>query len=313
MNLKQLEYFVHVAELGSFSKAALVLDIAQPALSRQVRALETDLRETLLLRNGRGVTLTEAGQRLFEHGVGILQFVAQAREDMGAERNEPVGHITIAVPPTISRQLTLPLIDAFKRRLPRGRLAIVEGFSTHIVEWLTTGRADVGLLYNPQPQPALEISPVMEEPLCLVTPLSAGPGARAPRVAGSAMPLRALPDYPLVMPERSHVIRRVLEAQATLAGLKLDIAWEVSSIPSIIDLVCAGYGHAVLTESAVRASGRADELLVRPLVQPALTSVLCLATSVHRRPSPLSRQATKLLVELVKALPQGEAARSQPG
>jgi LysR family nitrogen assimilation transcriptional regulator len=300
MNLKQLEYFVHVAELGSFSKAALVLDIAQPALSRQVRALETDLRETLLLRNGRGVTLTEAGQRLFEHGVGILQFVAQAREDMGAERNEPVGHITIAVPPTISRQLTLPLIDAFKRRLPRGRLAIVEGFSTHIVEWLTTGRADVGLLYNPQPQPALEISPVMEEPLCLVTPLGAGPGARAPRVAGSAMPLRALPDYPLVMPERSHVIRRVLEAQATLAGLKLDIA-------------CAGYGHAVLTESAVRASGRADELLVRPLVQPALTSVLCLATSVHRRPSPLSRQATKLLVELVKALPQGEAARSQPG
>ena len=82
MNLKQLEYFVHVAELGSFSKASLVLDIAQPALSRQVRALETDLRETLLIRNGRGVTLTEAGQRLFEHGTAILQSVAQARDDM---------------------------------------------------------------------------------------------------------------------------------------------------------------------------------------------------------------------------------------
>ena len=64
MNFKQLEYFVHVAELGSFSKAALVLDIAQPALSRQVRALETALRETLLLRNGRGVVLTEAGQQI---------------------------------------------------------------------------------------------------------------------------------------------------------------------------------------------------------------------------------------------------------
>jgi LysR family transcriptional regulator, nitrogen assimilation regulatory protein len=83
MNLKQLEYFVSVAELGSFSKAAVVLDIAQPALSRQVRALEIDLRETLLLRNGRGVTLTQAGQRLFEHSVAILQQVAQAREDMG--------------------------------------------------------------------------------------------------------------------------------------------------------------------------------------------------------------------------------------
>ena len=108
MNLKQLEYFVSVAELGSFSKAAVVLDIAQPALSRQVRALEIDLRETLLLRNGRGVTLTQAGQRLFEHSVAILQLVAQAREDMGATRDEPVGRITIGLPPTIGRQITLP-------------------------------------------------------------------------------------------------------------------------------------------------------------------------------------------------------------
>ncbi|MGS0755628.1 LysR family transcriptional regulator [Roseateles sp. GG27B] len=77
MDLKQLEYFINVAEHGSFSKAALVLQIAQPALSRQVRALEIELRETLLLRNGRGVALTEAGQRLMEHGRAILQLVEQ--------------------------------------------------------------------------------------------------------------------------------------------------------------------------------------------------------------------------------------------
>ena len=67
MNFKQLEYFVHVAELGSFSKAAIELDVAQPALSRQVRLLETDLRVTLLQRTGRGVLLTEAGKRLYDH------------------------------------------------------------------------------------------------------------------------------------------------------------------------------------------------------------------------------------------------------
>ena len=77
MNLKQLEYFVRVAELGSFSKAALILNIAQPALSRQVRLLETDLHVTLLTRNGRGVVLTEPGQRLFDHSVGILQLVSR--------------------------------------------------------------------------------------------------------------------------------------------------------------------------------------------------------------------------------------------
>lgn len=315
MNLRQLEYFVHVAELGSFSKAAMVLNIAQPALSRQVRALETDLRETLLLRNGRGVVLTEAGQRLFEHGVAILQQVQQAREDMGAQRDEPVGRITIGLPPTIGRQLTLPLIDGFRRRLPKARLAIVEGLSSHIVEWIATGRVDVGLMYNPEAQPALEITPVLEEPLYLVSPVPqrAMAGAKARRAAPGPLPLAELRDYPLVMPERSHAIRKLVETQAALTGLKLEIAWEVSSVASIIDLVCAGYGHAVLTESAVATSGRADQLLVRRLVQPQLTTVVCLAISAHKRPTPLTRQATVLLTDLVKALPQWAAAQSRPG
>lgn len=305
MNLKQLEYFVHVAELGSFSKAALVLQIAQPALSRQVRALEMDLRETLLLRNGRGVALTEAGRRLFEHSVGILQLVSQAREDLGTQRDEPAGHITVGLPPSIARQLTLPLIDGFRRELPRARLAIVEGLSTHVAEWITTGRVDVGLLHNPEASPSLEIEPVLEEPLCLVEPAAA---ARRRAAAGSegSLPLRELSRYPLVMPERNQAIRRLLESQAVLAGVQLNIAWEVSSIPAIIDLVCGGYGHGVLTASAVAASPRAAELRVRPLMQPQLISVLCVAVSSHKRSTPLIREVHKMLRTLARALPQGD-------
>ena len=314
MNFKQLESFVHVAELGSFSKAALVQGIAQPALSRQVRALEIDLRETLLLRNGRGVVLTEAGQRLYEHGVNILQALAQAESDMGASRDAPVGRITIGLPPSVGRQLTLPLIDGFQRRLPLARLAIVEGLSSHIGEWISTGRVDLGLLYNPEAQTALEITPVIEEAMCVVSPLprQIDPAAAA-LPARSVLPLRELPGLPLIVPERGHAIRKLLETQALLAGLKLQVAWEVSSIAAIIDLVCAGYGHAVLHASAVAASGRADQLQVRPLVEPRLNSMLCLAVSAHKRPSPLMRQATRLLTELVRSLPQGAAAQSQPG
>lgn len=307
MNLKQLETFVHVAELGSFSKAALVLGIAQPALSRQVRALEIDLRETLLLRNGRGVQLTDAGQRLFEHGTAILQAVASARSDMGASRDLPSGRITVGLPPTLSRQLTLPLIDAFRRRCPQGRLAIVEGLSSHIVEWIATGRVDVGLMFNPEAQPALEIKPVLEEGLCLVSPATVRSGG------SKAAPLAELSQYPLIVPERGHTIRRLLETQAALADVRLDIAWEVSSVAAIIDLVAAGYGHAVLHASAVTASGRADQLAVRPVVQPRLATVLCLAVSASKRPGPLMRRTTQLLVELAASLPQGAAAQSRPG
>jgi LysR family transcriptional regulator, nitrogen assimilation regulatory protein len=310
MDLKQLDYFVHVAEHRSFSKAALVLDIAQSALSRQVRALEIELRETLLLRNGRGVVLTEAGQRLFEHSVGILQRVQVARDDVAATRDEPLGRITVGLPPTIGRQLTMPLIDGFQRRMPQARLAIVEGLSTHITEWITSGRVDLGLLYNPEAQPALEITPLLEERLCLVQrlePVDPQSQARAP------VSLAELTSVRLVLPERAHVIRRLLDTQAMLAGLTLDIAWEVSSVGSIIDLVCARYGQAVLTASAVAASGRADELSVRPITAPSLSSVLCLAASSRQRSTPLIRLTRRLLEELARGLPQAAAAQSLPG
>jgi LysR family nitrogen assimilation transcriptional regulator len=300
MNLKQLEYFVQVAELGSFSKAAVVLDIAQPALSRQVRSLETELHQQLFLRNGRGVALTDAGKRLFDHSVAVLQLMAHAREDLGASRNEPVGRVTIGLPPSMGRQLTLPLIDRFKKELPSARLAIVEGLSTHIVEWVTTGRIDIGLVYNPEAQPGLEITPLLQEQLGLVSHAAKGKRKRA---ALPPLPMKELSRYPLIVPERVHAMRRLLDTQAALAGIKLDIAWEVSSVPSIIDLVCAGYGYAVLTASGVAASARSGELVTRRLVDPTPVSVLCLAISAHRRPTPLTQHTMRLLTALVRELP----------
>lgn len=300
MNLRQLESFVRVAELGSFSKAARVLDIAQPALSRQVRLLETDLRETLLLRNGRGVSLTPAGRRLFEHGVQILQQVAQAREDLGVQRDAPVGQVTIGLPPSVGLRLTRPLIESFRAQLPGARVSIVEGFSAHIAEWIAGGRADLGLLYNPEPMPALEITPLLREPLCLVQPRPAKSAKAAGRRGPPAtVKLRELGAYPLVLPERTQSLRRLLQTQATLAGVTLDIACEVSSIPALIDLVCARMGHAVLTESAVAASGRAAELFTRRIVEPELPTVLCLAQSATKPPTPLIREAKRLLSGLV--------------
>lgn len=303
MNLKQLEYFMHVAELGSFSKAAMMLDIAQPALSRQVRGLETELRQQLFLRNGRGVALTEAGRRLFDHAVGIMQMVAHAQEDLGSSRDAPVGRVTIGLPPSIARQLTLPLIDRFKREFPAARLAIVEGLSAHMVEWVTTGRADVGLVYNPDAQSGVEITPLLQEPLGLVSPAPKEKSKGKRNHPAPPLPFRELADYPLIVPERVHAMRRLLETHAALAGVKLDIAWEVSSVPSIIELVCAGYGHAVLTASGVAASPRAADLCLRKLVDPAPASALCLAVSATRRPTPLAKRMMGLLTELVRALP----------
>lgn len=300
MNLTQLRYFVRVAEMGSFSKAAIELGVAQPALSRQVRLLETDLRVTLLQRTGRGVLLTESGKRLFEHAVGILQLVARAREDLGENRDEATGRIVVGLPPSMGRMLTLPLVDQFKATMPKARLAIVEGLSAHIVEWISTGRVDLGLIHNPDANPAIETLHVLDEPLCLVS--AAGKAAaRADAAAKKPLPFTELVRVPLVVPEQTHAIRKLLETQAALAGLKLNIAFEVSSVQAILELVRHGHGHAVLAPSAVVASGLGASLRVRPLVEAALRSTLCIAVSAHKPATPLVRQASRLLRDLVVA------------
>ncbi len=312
MNLRQIEYFIQVAELGSFSKAAVVLDIAQPALSRQVRALETELRENLLLRNGRGVTLTDAGRRLLEHGQGILQLVAAARDDLGARRDEPVGQIVVGLPPSLARRLTLPLIEMFRAELPKARLAIIEGFSVHIAEWLATNRVDLGLVYNPEPLPSIEITPVLQERLCLIgpAPAAARGAAPAPAPTRSAAPsptrkeiaLKDVARLPLVMPQRGHIFRKLMESQAALAGVTLNVAWEVSSVPAILDLVLGGHGYAALTDSAIRTLARPEQLLVTPIRDPQIKSTLCLAVSALKRRTPLVNKTAQALTGLCRGL-----------
>lgn len=294
MDLKQLEYFTHVAEAGSFSRAAAQLGVAQPALSRQVRALEVELRETLLLRNGRGVSLTEAGRQLLARSRDILQLVQATRHELGAQRDEPLGHLVVGLPPSLARRLTLPLIELFNRRFPKAKVAVLEGFSVHIAEWIATGRVDLALMYNPEPSTAIEIAPVLEEPLCLV-----GAKAATPR---RPVPFAQLPAYPLIMPQWGHTFRKLMETQAMLSGVHLNVAWEVSSVPTILDLVRRGHGFAALTKSAVSVESEREGLGLTPIVEPTITSTLCLATPGQRRPTALQRQTAEALRELCVGL-----------
>lgn len=294
MNLQQIETFVHVVESGSFSKAAVLMDTAQPALSRQVRALETELRETLLIRTGRGVVPTEAGLRLLEHGHAIMQRVALAREDLGAQRDEPVGSITVGLPPSMARRLTRPLIDGFRSSMPRARLVLLEGFSVNIAEWLVSGRVDLALVYTPEPHPQIEITPVLQENLCLIGP--------ADSLAGrSAVSFARLADYPLVMPQRGQIFRKLMERQAALSQIKLNVVWEVSSVPAILDLVQGGYGYAALSGSALRgdiSESARESLLAVPIKAPYIVSTLCLVQSASKKATPLIRQTAELLHRL---------------
>jgi LysR family nitrogen assimilation transcriptional regulator len=288
MDLKQLEYFVNVVDLGGFSRAARLLGIAQPAISRQVRSLEVELRQSLLLRNGRGAVPTEAGKRLLAHARGILQQVDRARAEVDAIKGEPVGHVVVGLPPTLARLVTAPVVREFRRRFPQATLSIVEGLSSHMHEWLQVGRIDIGLLYNPVPSPAVETRPLVEEALCFV-------GRRQRGEARRPMPLRELPRHPLIIPSRPNAIRMLVETQLAAIGQKPQVAMEIDAVAAILELVAEGHGCAVLSPRALEGAAVARRLVARPIVQPRLAITLAIATSAQRPSTPLQQAAVALI------------------
>jgi LysR family nitrogen assimilation transcriptional regulator len=295
MNLKQLEVFLHVAELGSFTRAAEFLRIAQPALSRQVRALEVELRQHLLTRNGRGVAPTAAGRRLLAHARGILHQVERAREDLAEMRGAPVGHVALGLPPTVGRVLTVALVDAFRARYPKATLGIREGLTVNIAEWLAAGRVDVGLLYNPAPAPALEVSPLAAEALYLIGPAA----ARAARGrTGAPVPLKDLAAHRLILPSRPNSMRMLIESRLAEIGARIDVALEVDAIQSILDLVARGHGHAVLSLNAIGSDAERTRLAPRLIVKPRLITRLAIATSAQRPVTPMASALVELLREI---------------
>ncbi len=296
MDLKQLATFVQVADLGSVTRAAQALGAAQPALSRQVRALEVELRQTLFERNGRGVTLTEPGKLLLAHGRGILQQVQRARQALEGGRGAATGTLALGLPPSLSRTFTAPLVEAFRPRFPGARLTVVEGLSATMLEWLVQGRIDCALVYNASPSAALELVPVVDEGLHLV---SARTGAA---LLGRPAPLAQVAGRELVIPSRPHALRMRLETVLAEAGLKPRVALEIESVPAILDLVVRHPLHAVLSLNAIVGSAREQQLAARPIHRSAgrpLTTTLWLATSAQRPRGALLEQVAPLLRELL--------------
>ena len=287
MDLKQLEYFVRVAELGSFTRAAIALDIAQPALSRQVRLLEVELRQTLLVRNGRGATPTEAGKLLLAHGRGILHQVARAREELGRVRGALAGRVAIGLPPSLARMLAVPLTRAFRQHLPEASLSISEGLSAHMQEWLLTGRLDIAVLYNAQPVPELEIQPLGEEDLWLVQPRPPGLPEEPPP---APIPLPELAEVALIIPSRPNAVRMQVEQELAAIGCRPKVALEIDGVSAILDLVADGAGAALLSRNAVASSIRPSAYRLRA-TEPPLRTRLSLATSAQR-PTTLTQQST---------------------
>ena len=305
MDLKQLAYFVRVAELGSFTRASIALNIAQPALSRQIRLLEVELRQNLLTRNGRGALPTEAGNLLLKHGRGILHQVEVAREELGAVRGALAGRVSIGLPPSLSRLITVPLTRAFRQKLPQASLTLTEGFSLLMYEGLRVGNLDMAVLYNAEHSPEVEMTTLHTEELVLISQntnlkSNATASATPKNLARKRQPisLTEVADLPLILPSRPNAFRMLIEGEMNAMGRKPNITLEVDGLNAILSLVQEGMGHAVLPSYTLSNFDDPGPFTVRRIHSPRIMSELMLVRSA-RRPS---TETQKTAIEVVKAV-----------
>lgn len=309
MDIRQLNYFVKVVEMGSFSRAAAFLHIAQPALSRQVNALEVELKERLLVRNGRGVTPTEAGERLLGHAQGILQMLERTYEDMENARLGRVGSVSIGMPGSLSAAISTTLIRTLHAELPDAKVHVLNGRSTQIQEWILSGRLDMAVLFDAPNSPMLEISDLYDEKLHLYEPLPEGDD----NPIGPDVPLSELAEQPLIITSRPNRVRELLENALARDGRKLLVDCELDSLDTTFDMVRSGNGVTVATPRSRRTVKAARGLRTRKIIEPELGLKVQIVQRASRLNSRLHDSAVRILHDLcMDILKPATAAEAEP-
>ncbi|MGY4340370.1 LysR family nitrogen assimilation transcriptional regulator [Bradyrhizobium sp. LM2.9] len=245
MDFRQLRTFSCVAELGSLSKASDTLRVAQPALSRQIKLLEHELRIELFTRNGRGMVLTDAGRLLLARTSGIVRQIDQIRDDIQSSKGPPSGQVVLGLVPTVSCVLSARFARRCVEKFPGISLRIVESYSGHLVEWLHRGEMDLAILYGRSADLHLNVESLGRDNIVAVGPRGCGLARKKSVDVGWLLRQR------LVLPSHSHGLRALIEHAAAQRKIKLNIQLEADSFRVLTSLVEEGLGFALLPPSSV--------------------------------------------------------------
>jgi DNA-binding transcriptional LysR family regulator len=294
MDFRQLRTFSCVAELGSLSKASDTLRVAQPALSRQIKLLEHELRAELFTRNGRGMVLTEAGRLLLARTAGIVRQIDQIRDDIQSSQGSPSGRVVLGLVPTVSCVLSARFARRCVETFPGISLRIVESYSGHLVEWLHRGEMDLAILYGRSADLHLTTQSLGRDQIVAVGPRGCGLSRRKSVDVGWLLRQR------LVLPSHSHGLRALIEHAAAQRKIKLNVQLEADSFRVLTSLVEEGLGFALLPPSSVHAEVASGRLETAAISKP-MTRELIVASPIDRSVSTATIAVTALLREEVAA------------
>ncbi len=295
MDTRKLAYFVKIVDSGSITKAAAALHVAQPALSQQVSALETELKQRLLIRSKQGVQPTAAGHTLYRHAQTIIRLVEQARQDVASSGAAPAGRVSIAIAPySMASSLTPRIISEVARRYPDIVLHLTEIYGGVLSEAIKNGRLDMALIYEPGPIRGVQFTTMIVEDLHFVVN-----GKNTAAAKSGEITLEEAAEFGLFLPEQNHTLRQIVETGMRDKGLSLRLVGEVESVPSLTRLLRADMGATILPKSAADALFHEEDFRVLRIVDPGLQCKIALCTPDHE---PLSEAASAVLMVLKEML-----------
>jgi LysR family nitrogen assimilation transcriptional regulator len=281
-DLRALEAFVRVAEMGNISHAAIGLGLTQSSLSRTIAGLERAVGTSLFRRTGRGVQLSEAGEAILGLARNVVVSCEQIRSEVGQRGSELSGVVTLALPPSVMRDVAAELYHEVRERHPGVTLRMLEGFSPQLENWLADGRADIAVLsrYRKSDVPAGEV--VVESQMVLA-------GVKVPGTG--PVRFRDVARLPLLLPAAPNVLRMALEQAARRMRVRLNVVAEADSLEAQRAILLRDACFTVVSRETVRREVERGELRTRPIVQPRLPRFLVLATTTQR---PLGRAAREV-------------------
>ncbi|MEU4894927.1 LysR family transcriptional regulator [Streptomyces sp. NPDC044780] len=293
MDVKQLKALVTVAEVGSVTRAAELLHLVQPAVTRQIRTLEEELGVSLFQRTRQGMRPTEAGEILVDRARRALNELERARAEVQPRPGEVTGIVTLGLLESTSDLLAEPLVSAVGVAHPGVELRLLTAYSGHLQQWLDDGDLDLSLLYNLDSSPSLNARPLVRERLWAVAPTAAGLRADRP------VPFAEVAARPLVMPASGHALRTLIDGAAARSGVAMDITVQTNSLRVQKQLVLAGHGWTILPGVGIADDVANGALSAAPLSEPDVWRSIVLGTPRYGRVPPaveiVARELTRLI------------------
>ena len=303
-DLHKWRAFVAIGELGSLTRAALFLDSNQSILSRQLNALERECGTRLFNRTGRGVELSEAGQRIFALVKALLADAEQLEQEIRGKALEPSGRVALGSLPSMGHPLVGRLFVAMRERHPQVSLKVLEGSSGQVEEWLADARVDIAILYRYNATLSAQ-----EQALATVDSYLVGPIGDALTAAGS-VEFKSLHELPFILPSAPNGLRTALDAVARQRHISLAPVIEADSLPLQRSLVAQEKLYTVLPLHAVWAEVTEGRLQAARIVEPAIQRTVVLTLAKTKGPARAVSAVAAQIVAIVDDMARSGMWRS---